>query len=342
MSYDEDHDGSEQRLHSEGGAALSAAALGPTSQAAEADLEALDAYSRAVIGVVEKVGPAVVKISRGRGAAGGGGEGSGVVLAPDGYVLTNSHVVHGARELEAHFTDGRSFPARLVGEDPATDLALVRVGASDLPHVSLGAPSELRVGQLVIAIGNPLGFQSTVSAGVVSALGRSLRGRDGRLIETIVQHTAPLNPGNSGGPLVDSHGRLVGINTAMIAYAQGLFFAVPASTVAWVVPKLMSDGAVRRGYLGLAGRQRPLDRRLARAHSLSQPSGVEVMSLEKDGPAGAAGVRDGDILLAIDGEAVTTVDDLHRALTRWSAGEVELSMLRRTERTQVRVLPRAS
>ena len=342
MSYDEDHDGSEQRLHLEGGAALSAPAAGPTGQAGEADLEALDAYSRAVIGVVEKVGPAVVKISRGRGAAGGGGEGSGVVLAPDGYVLTNSHVVHGARELEAHFTDGRSFPARLVGEDPATDLALVRVGASDLPHASLGAPSELRVGQLVIAIGNPLGFQSTVSAGVVSALGRSLRGRDGRLIENIVQHTAPLNPGNSGGPLVDSHGRLVGINTAMIAYAQGLFFAVPASTVTWVVPKLMSDGAVRRGYLGLAGRQRPLDRRLARAHSLSQPSGVEVMSLEKDGPAGAAGVRDGDILLAIDGEAVTSVDDLHRALTRWSAGEVELSMLRRTERTKVRVLPRAS
>jgi S1-C subfamily serine protease len=266
-----------------------------------------------------------------------------VVLAPDGYVLTNSHVVNGARGLDVRFTDGRSLRARLVGDDPATDLALVRVGASDLPHVALGDGVGLRVGQLVIAIGNPLGFQSTVSAGVVSALGRSLRGRDGRLIENIVQHTAALNPGNSGGPLVDSRGRLVGVNTAMIASAQGIFFAVPASTVSWVVPKLLQDGAVRRGYMGLAGRQRPLDRRLARAHDLVQPSGVEVMSLQPGGPADAAGVRDGDILLSIDGETVTTVDDLHRALTRWTSGRtVELSILRRTELTKVRLSPRAS
>jgi S1-C subfamily serine protease len=309
------------------------------------DTEALDAYSRAVIAVVERVGPAVVSIVRGRSEGEHGGEGSGVVLAPDGYVLTNSHVVHGARSLEARFTDGRSMAARLVGEDPATDLALVRVGASDLPHVGFpkGSDDGVRVGQLVIAIGNPLGFQSTVSAGVVSALGRSLRGRDGRLIENIVQHTAALNPGNSGGPLVDSRGRLVGINTAMIASAQGLFFAVPASTVSWVVPKLLVDGAVKRGYLGLSGRQRPLDRRLARAHGLSQPSGVEVMSLQPGGPAALAGVRDGDILLAIDGETVSSVDDLHRALTRWSAGSsVLLSVLRRTELTAIRVSPKAS
>jgi S1-C subfamily serine protease len=333
MSYDEAED---TREHS-----------APTVPARDEgrDEEVLDAYSRAVIAVVDKVGPAVVSIARGRGDGVQGGEGSGVVLAPDGYVLTNSHVVHGAKDLEVRFTDGRSLPARLVGEDPATDLAVVRVGASDLPHIAPGGEKKdrLRVGQLVIAIGNPLGFQSTVSAGVVSALGRSLRARDGRLIENIVQHTAPLNPGNSGGPLVDSHGRLVGINTAMIAYAQGLFFAVPASTVTWVVPKLMSDGVVRRGYLGLAGRQRPIDRRLARVHVLTQPSGVEVMHLQPGSPAATAGVRDGDIVLAIDGDTVTNVDDLHRALTRWTATrEVTLSILRRTERITVRVLPRPS
>jgi S1-C subfamily serine protease len=255
-----------------------------------------------------------------------------VVLAPDGYVLTNSHVVHGADTLEVRFTDGRSLRARLVGEDPATDLALVRVGASDLPHVALGPASPLRVGQLVIAIGNPLGFQSTVSAGVVSALGRSLRARDGRLIENIVQHTAALNPGNSGGPLVDSRGRLVGVNTAMIAAAQGLFFAVPASTVSWVVPKLLHDGAVRRGFLGLSGRQRPLDRRLSRVKGLTQPSGVEVMGTQSGGPADRAGVRDGDIILSIDGDTVTSIDDLHR----------ELSILRRTDVTTARVEPKAS
>jgi S1-C subfamily serine protease len=261
MSYDEAIDGTAHETQT-----------AQTRTESETEADALDAYSRAVIGVVEKVGPAVVSILRGRSEGEHGGEGSGVVLAPDGYVLTNAHVVNGARTLEARFTDGRSLRARVVGEDAATDLALVRVGASDLPHVALGDGGGLKVGQLVIAIGNPLGFQSTVSAGVVSALGRSLRGRDGRLIENIVQHTAALNPGNSGGPLVDSRGRLVGINTAMIASAQGLFFAVPASTVSWVVPKLLQDGAVKRGYLGLAGRQRPLDRRTrGRTRSRSRP-----------------------------------------------------------------------
>jgi S1-C subfamily serine protease len=308
------------------------------------DADALDAYSRAVIGVVEKVGPAVVSIAAARaGRRGEGrGEGSGVVLAPDGYVLTNSHVVHGARELEVSFTDGRSFKARLVGEDPATDLALVRIAAPDLPHVSLGSSATLRPGQLVIAIGNPLGFQSTVSAGVVSALGRSLRGRDGRLIENIVQHTAPLNPGNSGGPLVDSRGRLVGVNTAMIPHAQGLFFAVPVSTVTWVVPKLMADGTVKRGYLGVAGRMRPLDRRLARVHGLTQPSGVEVMNVEVGSPAAKAGLREADILIRVDGESVTSVDDLHRLLTKWTPGsEVEIGLLRRVDKLSLRVIPRA-
>ena len=330
MSYDESREPSSPHAESS-----------PTGPVRDEDREALDAYSRAVIGVVGKVEAAVVSIGRGRGGE-RTGEGSGVALAPDGYILTNSHVVHGAPDLDVRFTDGRSLRARLIGEDPPTDLAVVRVGASDLAHVELGR-STLRVGQLVIAIGNPLGFQSTVSAGVVSALGRSLRGRDGRLIENIIQHTAPLNPGNSGGPLVDSHGRLVGINTAMIAYAQGLFFAVPASTVTWVVPKLLSDGVVKRGYLGLAGRERPLDRRLARARGLEQRSGVEVMNVQAGGPAGDAGLREGDIILAIDGENVASVDDLHRALTQWSPGhDVELSLLRRTEVTTVRLRPRAS
>ncbi len=319
-------------------------AKGTGAERGAADDEALDAYSRAVVRVVERVGPSVVSIAVGRGGrarSGPDGEGSGVAIAPDGYLVTNSHVVHGAREVEARFTDGRKLAARIVGDDPATDLALVRVAASGLPHVELGE-AALRAGQLVVAIGNPLGFQSTVSAGVVSALGRSLRGRDGRLIENVIQHTAALNPGNSGGPLVDGRGHLVGINTAMIAYAQGLFFAVPASTVAWVVPKLMSEGAVKRGYLGLAGRLRPLDRRLARAHGLGQPSGVEVMSVDPQGPAKEAGLVDGDILVAIEGATVTSVDDLHRALTRWTSGSsVELTLLRRAQLLRVRVRPRA-
>ena len=232
--------------------------------------------------------------------------------------------------------------ARLVGEDPATDSALVRVGSSDLPHVPLETAPRSRWVSSSSPSAIRWDFQSTVSAGVVSALGRSLRGRDGRLIENIVQHTAALNPGNSGGPLVDSRGRLVGVNTAMIAAAQGLFFAVPSSTVSWVVPKLLQDGAVRRGFLGLSGRQRPLDRRLARAKGLSQPSGVEVMGLQAGAPAERAGMRDGDIILAIEGHAVASVDDLHRALTQWSAGGVELSVLRRTEVLTVSVHPKAS
>ena len=322
------------------------------------EAETLDAYSRAVIAVVDKVGPAVVSIAHGAASKANssqkrarngprgendrvGGQGSGVVLAPDGYILTNSHVVDGARDLEVSLSDGRVLPARIVGDDPATDLALIRIGASALHHVPLGDSTTLRPGQLVIAIGNPLGFQSTVSSGVVSALGRSLRGRDGRLIENVIQHTSPLNPGNSGGPLVDTRGRLVGINTAMISMAQAINFAVPASTIGWVVPQLMSTGRVRRGFLGVAGRHRPLDRRLARVHALTQESGVEVMSVEPGSPASAASLQDGDILIAIDGTEVRTVDDLHRARTIWKEGaSIELSILRRTELKKLRAVPR--
>src|SRR5574340_862095 len=243
------------------------------------DLELLDAYSRAIIQVVEEVGPAVVGISIGvqspRQAAEQAGAGSGVIIAPDGYILTNDHVVAGAKLLRATLEDGRTLPAEVIGTDPATDLAVIRVNAAGLPFANLGDSAALSVGQLVIAIGNPFGFQSTVSTGVVSALGRALRSQSGRLIENIIQHSAPLNPGNSGGPLVDSRGRVVGINTAIIMMAQGIGFAIPANTAKWVVSQLLTHGRVRRGFLGLAGRPRPLERRLVRYHHLSADSAVE-------------------------------------------------------------------
>ncbi|MGC2433190.1 MAG: trypsin-like peptidase domain-containing protein, partial [Desulfobaccales bacterium] len=218
------------------------------------DLELLDAYSRAIVKVVEEVGPAVVGITTGspspRQAAEQAGAGSGVLIAPDGYILTNDHVVAQARLLQATLEDGRTLAGEIVGTDPATDLAVIRVNAAGLPFASLGDSAALRVGQVVIAIGNPFGFQSTVSTGVVSALGRALRSRAGRLIENIIQHSAPLNPGNSGGPLVDSRGRVVGVNTAIIMMAQGIGFAIPANTAKWVVSQLLTHGRVRRGYLG--------------------------------------------------------------------------------------------
>jgi S1-C subfamily serine protease len=304
------------------------------------DAAALDAYSRAVIGVVERVTPSVVSVARGRdGARRDGGSGSGAVIAPDGWVLTNAHVVGDARDVEVTLHDGRALPARVAGRDPSTDLALVRVSGAALPHAPVGDARVLRPGQLVIAIGSPLGFQSTVSAGVVSALGRSLRGRDGRLIDNVIQHTAPLNLGNSGGPLVDSRGRIVGVNTAIIAMAQGIGFAVPSSTVAWVVPQLMSEGRVRRGWLGVVARTRPIDRRIARAHGIAQENGVEVVEIDPKGPARAADLRDGDIVIGIDGEPVTSVDDLHRALTRWTRGEVAIDRLRGAKRETVAARP---
>jgi S1-C subfamily serine protease len=339
MSYDED------AASATGGAP--ADPLGdatPSRSAPDEDDEgaALDAYSHAVVRVAAEVGPTVVSLTlrreRGRGNA---GQGSGVVIAPDGYVLTNAHVVHGAGRIEVGFTSGSTASARVVGQDPHTDLAVVRVDGEGLPHATLAGRKPLQVGQLVIAIGNPLGFQSTVSTGVVSALGRGLRGRDGRLMENIVQHTAPLNPGNSGGPLVDARRRVVGLNTAMIPHAQGLSFAVPASTIDWVVPKLLAEGTVKRGYLGVAGRARPIDRRILRAHAITQDAGVELLEIERGGPGSAAGLRDGDIVLSANGETTSSVDDLHRALTRWAPGEeMTLSVLRGARKIEVRALPR--
>jgi len=239
---------------------------------ARASLDLLDAYSKAVVAVVEAVGPAVVSISIGaespRAEFEPQGAGSGFVIAPDGYLLTNSHVVARAPKVEAVFMDGTRLPGRLVGNDPSTDLAVIRVNASGLPFAQLGDSTSLRVGQLIIAMGNPLGFQSTVSSGVISALGRTLRSRMGRLIENIIQHTAPLNPGNSGGPLLDARGRVVGINTAIIAQAQGIGFSIPSHTARWVVSQLLVHGRVRRSYVGIVGYQRLLDRRIVRFHKL--------------------------------------------------------------------------
>ncbi len=304
------------------------------------DEELLDAYSRAVTGAVERVGPAVASLAVGRRRH-GQGAGSGVLIAPDGYVLTNAHVVDGASSVEVTLTDGASLDARTVGVDRATDLAIVRIAGSSLPFLPPTNAATLRPGQLVVAIGNPLGFQSTVSAGVVSATARALRGRDGRLIENLVQHTAPLNPGNSGGPLVEARGRLVGINTAIIAHAQGMSFAIPIETVHWVVPKLLADGRVRRGYLGVQGQNRPIDRRLVRAYHLDHELGVEVMSVESGGPAHAAGLLSGDLLLAIDGVSLPSVDALLRALAQWSPGKpVKLDLLRRAKRIEIEARPK--
>lgn len=304
------------------------------------DQELLDAYSRAVVHVVEQVGPGVVgvHVERAGGRGSEGGTGSGVVIAPDGYILTNSHVVHGSRTLAVEFTDGKRVGADVVGEDPATDLAVIRTRASGLPHAVLGDSARLRAGQLVIAIGNPLGFQSTVSTGVVSALGRSLRSLEGRLIENVVQHTAPLNPGNSGGPLVDSRGRVVGINTAIIAMAQGIGFAIPANTAQWVLSELLTHGRVRRAYLGIAARARPLDRRLARFHEVDNRFVVEVMSVTEGGPAAEAGALSGDFIAAIDGQPVASVDDLHHVLAGTRLGErTTLTVLRGRRKLELAV-----
>jgi len=304
--------------------------------------EMLDAYSRAVIQVVDKVGPAVVNIrvrmsmpartQRGVVPFEAVGGGSGVIIAPDGYVLTNSHVVHVGKDIECSLADGRTLPAQLIGEDPATDLAVIRVLAEGLPSARLGDSSRLRPGQLVIAIGNPFGFQASVTTGVVSALGRSLRSQSGRLIENVIQTDAALNPGNSGGPLVDSLGRVVGINTAIIARAQGICFAIPVNTARWVAGLLIKEGRVRRAYLGISGQNRPLPPRLVWQLRLRTNVGVEVLGVSEGSPADQAGLHVGDIIVALDGNAMRGVDDLHRYLARTTSGTtVEVGAVRGAE-----------
>jgi S1-C subfamily serine protease len=306
----------------------------------------LDAYSRAVTHAVEAVAPSVVSIDvqarsvQGRpGRRGGTGSGSGFVVAADGLILTNSHVVDGAGRVTVTLPDGRECDADTVGQDPHTDVAVLRISAPELTAAELGDSRTLRPGQLVIAIGNPYGFQHSVTAGVVSALGRSLRSRSGRLIEHVIQTDAALNPGNSGGPLVASDGRVVGVNTAIIASGQGLCFAVPISTVTAVLPSLLRDGRVRRGYLGLAGQSVPLLRRVTRFHRLAQAGGVLVTSLEANAPAAAAGIHEGDLIIGFDDQIVESLDDLHRLLTETRIGTtVTLTLLRDAVRLSVPAL----
>jgi S1-C subfamily serine protease len=306
--------------------------------------ETLDAYSQAVIGAVERIGPAVVSVYLGGGdpeERAHGGAGSGVVVTPDGYLLTNEHVVQRTDHVHVAFVDGRTVSASVVGRDAATDLAVLRAQASSLPYAALVETRPLQPGQLVIAVGNPFGFESTVSAGVVSALGRSLRGRQGRLIEGIVQHTAALNPGNSGGPLVDAHGRVVGINTAIIAIAQGIGFAVPAATAQWVLTEVLTKGRVRRAYLGIAGRDRPLDRRLVRALDLPVTRALEIISREAGGPAAQSDLHPGDLVVGVNDEPVNGIDALYRTLSRAAMdAPLTLKVVRRMEVLSIPITPR--
>ncbi len=308
--------------------------LDSEAQGANAPMEPLDAYSAAVVGAVEQVGPAVVSVYTGgaeEAARARGGAGSGVMVTPDGYLLTNEHVVQRVEEARVSFVDGRTVTAVVVGRDPATDLAVLRAQAAALPYAQLAGKQPLRAGQLVVAVGNPYGFESTVSAGVVSALGRSLRSRQGRLIEGIVQHTAALNPGNSGGPLVDAHGAVTGINTAIIPMAQGIGFAIPAATAQWVLTQILTQGRVRRAWLGVAARDRPLDLRLVRALALSARRAVEILSREKDGPAAQSDLRPGDLIVAVNGQPVDGIDALHGQLARVPPGAgLTVQVVRRT------------
>ncbi len=272
-----------------------------------------------------------------------GGAGSGVLFTPDGYILTNSHVVHNATRLTVTLDNHDNYDAQLIGEDPATDLAIVRINAARLPFAALGDSSLLKVGQLAIAIGNPLGFQSTVSTGVISAVGRHLRSPDGRLIENIIQHTAPLNPGNSGGPLVDSRGKVIGINVAIIFAAQGLSFSIPVNTVQWVVSQILTRGKVVRGYLGIAGAQSKLDRRFTRYYNLPNESAVCIEVVEPRSPADRARLREFDSIIGINEQTVASVDDLHRFLAQWPIGKaVTLTIIRGFEKIRIDVVPMES
>ncbi len=309
------------------------------------DTVLLDAYSRAVIGVVERAGEAVVSLEvKQRGP---GGAGSGFVVTPDGYVLTNSHVVSGAREIRVRTPCGEEGKAQLVGDDPATDLALIRAEASVLKgaaasvtYLPIDGTVIPKVGQLAVAIGNPLGFESTVSTGVVSALGRSLRGRGNRLIDGVIQHTAPLNPGNSGGPLLDTAGRVLGVNTAIIARSQSIGFSIAVETAAWVLGQLLQHGRVQRAWLGIGAARRPLDRRLAYHHGLCRGA-VEVQSVEPNSPAAKTGLVDGDLLVRFGDAPIESVDELHKALRVTQPGvAVRIGVIRRGTRIDLEITPR--
>src|SRR6476619_3997458 len=306
-------------------------------QATEA--EAMDAYSRVVTTVAESVSPAVVRIQV-ENKQGRGGSGSGFIFTPDGFILTNSHVVHGSEKITVWTPDSGDFKAQLVGEDPDTDLALLRIDAPALHSVKLGDSRRIRVGQLVVAIGNPYGFQYTVTAGVVSALGRSLRSQSGRLIEDVIQTDAALNPGNSGGPLVNSQGEVVGVNTATIMPAQGLCFAISINTAQFIASKLIRFGRVRRSYIGVQAQTATLNRIIARHYELATTTGALVLSAEPGSPAQKAGLQEGDVITSLAGELVEGVDVLHRLLSEDRIGvATRLIVLRGSRRLEITVVP---
>jgi len=314
----------------------------------------LDAYSRAVIEAAEKVSPSVVYIQvtgipggrqrRGQGPNEASGTGSGFVFTPDGFILTNSHVVHGASKIDVTLMDGRQFQAQLIGDDPDTDLAVIRITAPNLVPAELGDSNAIRVGQLVIAIGNPYGFQYTVTAGVVSALGRSLRAQSGRLMDGVIQTDAALNPGNSGGPLVNSHGEVIGVNTAMILPAQGICFATSIDTAKFVAGRLIRDGKITRSYIGMAGQNVPIPRRIVRFYQLPVETGVLVVSFETNGEASAAreaGLLAGDLLVEFDGMPIRGIDDLHRLLTDERIGKrVPVTVIRGVQKLSIELVPK--
>ncbi|HEY5753718.1 MAG TPA: trypsin-like peptidase domain-containing protein [Chthoniobacterales bacterium] len=313
------------------------AAVAPTPQT---DAKLLDSYSRTVSAVVDRVAPSVVNV-RIKSGQRGQGSGTGFLIAPDGFVLTNSHVVHGAKEIEVTLHDARVFSAQLIGSDPETDLAVIRINAPDLQHVRLGDSSHIRVGQIAIAIGSPYGFQQTVTAGIVSALGRSMRAESGRLMDDIIQTDAALNPGNSGGPLVNSAGEVIGVNTAVILPAQGICFAIASNTAKFVAGWLIKEGRIRRSSIGVAGQNIPLHPRVVRFHKLPLDRGVLVAEVEPNSPAFITGLRRGDVIVGFKGQPIGTIDDLHKQLVVSEIGvSSPLMILRGTEKLFFVITPR--
>ena len=312
-----------------------------------ADAALLDEYSRAVVSAVERVAPSVVNIevqqqgkNQPREVA---GNGSGFLITPDGFILTNSHVVHAATRIVVNLSGGRDYPGQLIGDDPETDLAVIRIDAPQLNHVRLADSENLRVGQLAIAIGNPFGFQASVTAGVISALGRSMYSQSGRLIDNIIQTDAALNPGNSGGPLVNSAGEVIGVNTAMIRPAQGICFAIASNTARLVAGWLIRDGKIRRSYIGVAGQNVPLHRRVIRFYDLPLETGVLVVSVEKKSPGERAGLSEGDLIIAFNSQPIGSVHDLHKVLVGEQIGvSASLTVIRHTEKLELPILPAES
>lgn len=316
-------------------------------QPAPTDEVILDSYSATVIGAAEKVGPAVVNIrvhktnheqQRGQEPS---GSGSGFVIAPDGFILTNSHVVHGADKMEVTLADGQVFPANPIGEDPETDLAVIRINApQQLSYAHLGNSNAIRVGQIAVAIGSPYGFQRTVTAGVVSALGRSMRSQAGRLIDDVIQTDAALNPGNSGGPLVNSHGEVIGVNTAVILPAQGICFAIASNTAEFVAAWLIKEGRIRRSWIGVMGQNAPIHRRIVRFHHLAAENGVLVAGTEPNSPANRADLREGDVIVAFAGQPISSIDELHRHLVAKAIGvPTVFTIIRHTEKLDIVITP---